>query len=581
MKMPLCFAGFYAVVTLVTGTVAGLARPFTSAAMVALVVLAFVAAALLGPRARVGGGLEGALIAWLAGLAVLSAFAVCPERSLHLAVLFASAAAFFYLALDMDGDSISSSMALVSTGAAAFGLGAWLLGYTPRVAAPLGQHHYMAGFLLLHLPLTAKLIRRHPAWGAAVVVQAAAIAGTRSLAGIVALVVLVLWTFRRKAVILAPAVLALAVLAFFVPRTRAMLTTASDPSLSLENRIRYLRTGAAMIKARPWGWGSGSVPLVAARYRQQVPDVMPQGEAFPHLHDLPVQVAAESGVVGLLLVAWIFWRVQSPALWIYALFALADYQLDLPAILFAVVAVAALDAPKRPGAAMSAWLRVALLLAAAAAPIPAICGWDEFERGDYVAAAQRLPDLIPVSAAAGAEVLAAGSAAGAVPHLERAVQLDMWFTPAWFHLGRARLALGDRRRAEEAFSRALLAKPITLYAEGWDAEIYRESVRKAIELLDAMSARVEFDARTKHRHGELRGFLDANRNSPPVGSYRRDFAEITDADLAHNVSLLIFHRLGSPKYTSAITVLLPQPDPYIPPGVGYLRGLRSEDFRLP
>lgn len=574
----LAFLVFYALTALVTGAVSGLSRPATQALMTLLLMALLLAAAWARPRARLGAGFEPVLAAWLALAFLSSVFAPCPLRSLQQAVQLAAAAAFFYLLLGAGREFCVRAMAAVATAAAIFGLAVFLLGFTPRVAAPLGSHHYAAGFLLLHLPLTASLARSRRVWAVAAAVQALAILGTRSLAGIVVLLLLGLWALLRmpgRRWWLAGALALLAVPAALSPRTRSLLTRGEDPSLSLENRRRYLRTGAAMIAQHPLrGWGLGSVPLVAARYRPQTPDVMPQGETLPHLHNLPANLATEMGILGLALGAWMLWRLRSPALLAYAIFALADYQLDLPAVLFALAAVAAVSAPKaRPGQPLSGAWRVALAMAALAAPFQSRCGWDDFERGRYAQAAQRLPDLIPVSAAAGAALLQAGQPQSAIPHLVRAAELDSYFTLAHYHLGRARELAGDRQGAVEAYSRALLVQPVTLFAEGWDPVVYRDAVRGALRQLQSLSAGLRFDERTRHRHAELRAFLAANAEAVPAGAHRRTFYEITDADLAHNTGLLVFRRVGAAKYTSGVTVLLPKPDFYIPPGIGYLGGL--------
>ena len=73
---------FYAAVTLAAGTVTGLARPSTDVAMIALLAGTLLAAAMLRPRSRVGGGFEIGLLAWLSLAVELSFLAPCQERSL-------------------------------------------------------------------------------------------------------------------------------------------------------------------------------------------------------------------------------------------------------------------------------------------------------------------------------------------------------------------------------------------------------------------------------------------------------------------------------------------------------------------
>jgi hypothetical protein len=359
-------------------------------------------------------------------------------------------------------------------------------------------------------------------------------------------------------------------LAAFVPRTRELLTRGEDPSLSTENRLRYLRTGVAMLKARPLGWGLGSVPLQSAPFRPQTPDVMPQGEVLPHLHNLPLHITVETGVFGLIAAAWFLWRARSLNIAPYLLFAMADYQLDIPALLFAFAAVAGLSAT--PAKTRPLWkvFQVALLCAAALAPLGSLCGWEDFLDHRYVEAAAKLPNLIPASSAAGASLVEAGNAREALPHIERAERLDPYFTLAWFHHGRALLKLGDRDHAVAMFSQALLTQPVTVFAEAWDPEVYAQAQRTAVADLDVMRGSLSVDSRTQYRCNELRAFLAANP-TPPPGEFRVPYSEITDGDLARSTSLLIFHRLVPASATSTIYVMLPKPDFYIPPGIGYLR----------
>ena len=69
-------------------------------------------------------------------------------------------------------------------------------------------------------------------------------------------------------------------------------------------RGAYLAAGLRGLPARPLlGWGPGSVPWTAAAFLEPVPRVNPWGESVGDLHSLPVQIAYELGVTGLLLVA--------------------------------------------------------------------------------------------------------------------------------------------------------------------------------------------------------------------------------------------------------------------------------------
>ena len=67
------------------------------------------------------------------------------------------------------------------------------------------------------------------------------------------------------------------------------------------------------------------------------------------------------------------------------------------------------------------------------------------------------PDGALLRYSLGNEYLGAGDAAAAVPHLERAVELDPAHSAAWKLLGKARSALGDTAGARAAFEQGIAA----------------------------------------------------------------------------------------------------------------------------
>jgi hypothetical protein len=570
----LIFFLYYAAMTLVTGTLSGLAHPITSAVTTALLSATILVGVWRRPTARLCPGDDLACAGFLGAAFLTAIFSICPERSLHLAVPFVAATVLFYLVLDSNREELAPAMALTATLAALIGLGGWLMGATPRVTAPFGLHHYAAGFLLLHLPITWTLARRESSyrrlWIAALLLQAAAIAATRSIAAAGVRGLMLLWTQRRRPVALVAILAALAAVAVLVPRTHELLTRGEDPSLSTENRLRYLQTGVAMLKARPLGWGLGSVPLVSAPFRPQTPDMMPEGEVLPHVHNLPLHLTLETGIFGMIAAAWFLWRARSLNIAPYLLFAMADYQLDIPALLIAFAAVAGFSATAAKSRPLGKVWQVALLCAAALAPVASLCGWDDFLGHRYVQASAKLADLIPVSSAAGASLVEAAQYREAIPYLERAERLDRYYTLAWFHHGRALLAVGDRDHAATAFAQALLTQPVTVFAENWDRDVYAQAQRQAVADLDTMRISLSTDSRTQYRYNELHAFLAANP-TPPAGEFRAPYSEITDANWTRSTSLLIFRRLEQPSFTSTVYVMLPNPDFYIPPGIGYLR----------
>ena len=384
----------YPLVCLLLGTVSGSASWLREAGMHALVVLALGAAFLAAKRQErwplLGGFFEPLLALLLVVLAAGALESPCTGRSWRMLLLVAAAAAVFYLVLGLVS-SVGPQRALLrmvlpatGTAAALVGMALYFAGQTPRVAAPLGHHNYMAGFLLLHLPLTAgaaAAARARPArlfWYAATAAQALAIVLTGSLAGVLVLaglgfVALVAGLRLSKSVnppsgIRNPkwqllTILVLVVLAAVVllrsrspvveslrGRGAAIVAERRDPSLSIENRLRHLRAGLAMAADRPLvGWGLGATPFAASLHREQTPGLSPPGEVLPQLHSLPANLLAETGALGLaavLLLLLAALRVATgpaaTALWAYLIFSLSDYQLDLPAILFPLVIVAGL-----------------------------------------------------------------------------------------------------------------------------------------------------------------------------------------------------------------------------------------------
>ncbi len=676
----------YPLLCLLLGTVSGSASWLREAGMHALVVLALGAAFLAARRQErwplVGGLFEPLLALLFLVLAAGAWQSPCAGRSWRMLVLLASATAAFYLAASAGADRDRTLLwsVLPATGAAAalVGLAAYALRWTPRVSAPLGHHNYMAGFLLLHLPLAAEAAaaaRSRAArvfWYAAVMAQALAIFLTGSLAGVAVLAGLALfaaWGRIRKrdalarpsspAALHAPgqasrpapqiaALVALLLLAGFGAllfrwsrspvisalrlRVAAIAGERRDPSLSLENRLRYLRTSLAMAAAHPLiGSGLGAVPLTASLYREQKPGFIPPGEALRHLHNLPANLLAETGALGLsaalLLALTALWGqtgAAAAAVWAYLVFSLSDYQLDLPAILFplalvaglAVVGTGSFAGAKSEPATLPRWLALGALFFLAAAGVvllacstighyyhqrgdflraaqwDAHCGFYAFQAGaraeqlgeinqarsHYLEAAGQMPAMIPVAAQAGHSLVRAGQYTSALPWLERAAALDYYFTLAHFHLGRARLRTGDREGAIEAFATSLLVQPATVLAEDWlslpEREVYSESLERALDRLYELAAFYP-ESGPWRRWNELGAFLVGRRALLPNGPHRVLFFEVVDRDLAVNHSLIVFRRPGRPQRVAPVVLLAPTPDPRPPAGLGAIEGLPS------
>ncbi|HTG33343.1 MAG TPA: O-antigen ligase family protein [Thermoanaerobaculia bacterium] len=204
------------------------------------------------------------------------------------------------------------ALALVVAGVALWSLIDWLALGSPRPAMPLGHHNLLAAWLVILLPLAVLPARELGPWRfaglAAGGLAAAAILASRSLAGCAALAAAALLAFgaragrsRRRWGWLA--LLAAALLVSFVQLPR-VLRIASGADLSAQARGAYLAAGIEGFQTRPMlGWGPGSVPWTAAAFLEPVLRVNPWGESVGDLHSLPVQLAYELGITGLLLVA--------------------------------------------------------------------------------------------------------------------------------------------------------------------------------------------------------------------------------------------------------------------------------------
>ncbi|HEX3552043.1 MAG TPA: O-antigen ligase family protein [Thermoanaerobaculia bacterium] len=204
------------------------------------------------------------------------------------------------------------ALALVVAGVALWALLDWWLLGSPRPAMPLGHHNLLAAWLVILLPLAVLAAREPGPWRlsglAAGGLALLAILASRSLAGFAALALEAVVGFgsrgggggerqRRWWAIL----LALALLVSFVQLPR-VLRIASGQDPSTRARSAYWQAGWQGFMARPLlGWGPGAAAWTAAAFLDPIPGVNPWGEAVGELHSLPVQLAYELGLTGLLL----------------------------------------------------------------------------------------------------------------------------------------------------------------------------------------------------------------------------------------------------------------------------------------
>ncbi len=238
-----------------------------------------------------------------------------------------------------------------------------------RNSEPLGHVNYTAGAALLLLPYAGWQAYscqgwRRVGWAASFLavllmfITGGSRGGYLGIGAMLATAVLIAIvrvppSQRKAALIVGGVLVAVGVAAVFSQsRMRALIIPApppAAPNLSNLERITFLKVGAAMGLARPFsGWGAGAVPLVYEKYRR-LGDYGPGN--MLQLHSTPMQLWAEGGVLALAAMAGltlvtsisIVRLVRRPgplgvdypaalSLTGYAVFALTDFQLDLPLI---------------------------------------------------------------------------------------------------------------------------------------------------------------------------------------------------------------------------------------------------------
>lgn len=197
------------------------------------------------------------------------------------------------------------ALALVVAGVSLWALIDWRVLGSPRAAMPLGHHNLLAAWLALLLPVASLPSREAGRWRfagfAAGALGVAAVLASGSLTGAVALALEAVLGVGRRArprQRLALLGLVLAVAAFQLPRVWDIVA-GNDPSA--QARRAYSAAGVEGFQARPFlGWGPGAAPWTAAAFLEPVPRVRPWGEAVGDLHSLPIQLAYELGLTGLL-----------------------------------------------------------------------------------------------------------------------------------------------------------------------------------------------------------------------------------------------------------------------------------------
>jgi hypothetical protein len=229
---------------------------------------------------------------------------------------------------------------------------------------PLGHSNYTAGLMVIGLPVLARTAWRSRGLFRIVTMTATGLAllnlftsGSRGgLLGLAALGVAgvaAAGVARRQFLFIAGAAVVFATLLGVAnPRIRAMLgprDPLAEPNTSTVQRTAMLQAGAKMGLERPLlGWGPGTTPLAYPRFRQFLDGGT---ENVLQLHSTPIQLWAETGAAGLLGAIGVVGliavnRRRSPlaatTLAGYGVFALTDYQFDVPVFAAAMAAFCAL-----------------------------------------------------------------------------------------------------------------------------------------------------------------------------------------------------------------------------------------------
>jgi O-antigen ligase len=373
---------------------------------------------------------------------------------------------------------------------------------------PLGHSNYTAGLALLSLPwLFLAGIRRRglprllALTGTGLALLALFTSGSRGgLVGLAALGVAGLAAaqmgWRRFALLAGAAVLAAGVLAVANPRVRALLGPVdplAEPNASTVQRHAMLQAGLHLGADRPLlGWGLGTTPLVYPRYRATLEG---GAENILQLHSTPVEIWAGLGGAGLLLLGafsglvFLSWR-RAPAaaatLAGYGVFALTDFQLDVPIFAFACVALAAqLAAPESAAASARIRLGLAAAVLAVMGLILALCGHDRTpelnsralgmgsDPGSHAQAVALLRESLALNPDQEIAhfnlgwLLLVTEPAAAELHFRAALRLVPDKGGAYFGLGLAALNQGHVHVASEAFALECLNDPRFLASPWW------------------------------------------------------------------------------------------------------------------
>ncbi|MEJ1973258.1 MAG: O-antigen ligase family protein [Lacunisphaera sp.] len=399
--------------------------------------------------------------------------------------------------------------------------------FAMRNPHPLGHSNYTAGLMLLGLPWLLLAAWRDRGWARGLAAGGAGLAlfnlfmsGSRGgLLGFAALGIANVTVMRlgwKRLLLVALGAVALAtLLAVANPRIRSFLQPAdpaAEPNLSTVQRSAMAAAGSLLGRDRPLlGWGPGTTPLAYPRYRQALAG---GAENVLQLHNTPLQLWAETGTAGLLaalglavLVAG-HWRrepVAAITLAGYGVFALTDYQLDVPVFAAAVAALAALLIPSASGPA-SARAR-GLVAAMTVLAIGLIAGFggrdrapalntealalarDPVQHDRAVALLRQSLTLNPNQEIAHFNLgwlLLVPDPATAEKHFLAAAYLVPDKGGVYFGLGLARLNQGRNQAAARAFALECVNEPLFLASPWWNVPAIAAQRKEAAAAYDSL-----------------------------------------------------------------------------------------------
>ena len=255
------------------------------------------------------------LAAYAAVTLIASALSVDPRTSLvdsKQLLLFAIPLVVYEVARGRKAGTVVDVIVTIGAASAAFGIIQYgMLHYDNLGRRPEGaMSHYMTYSGLLMLVITAAVARlvfgaRDRMWPAlvmpALVVALALTLGRSAWVGasIGVALVLILKDFRLTALLPVVIGIVVALAPDTVTSRVASMFDVKDPTT--QDRLAMLEIGAGIVKNHPLtGVGPNMVPRVYSQYRPAYA-VNPTN---PHLHNVPVQIAAERGLPALAIWTW-------------------------------------------------------------------------------------------------------------------------------------------------------------------------------------------------------------------------------------------------------------------------------------